>query len=120
MAKRKEKEENRKAGRLPQQQAGKESDKMWRAQVWDCQQSGLFLVVVALSWEGLQVPGALFPPKSRVGGYGFHSHLLTARREEWPVEAKGQNEQPASVRASEGLFHPGNGGHLCPGTGSGA
>ncbi|KAM9625493.1 EF-hand calcium-binding domain-containing protein 12-like isoform 1-T1 [Morphnus guianensis] len=33
MAKRKEKEENRKAGRLPQQQAGRESDKMQRAQL---------------------------------------------------------------------------------------
>ena len=125
MAERKEKEENSKAGRvilpeLPPQQAGRESDKMQRAQVWEYQQSSLFLVRVALSWEGLQVPAALLPPKSRVGGWGFHSRLLTAVREELPVEAKGQNEQPARLRASVGLLRPWQGGHLCPGAGSGA
>lgn len=125
MAKRKEKEENKKAGRvtlpkLPEQQAGRESDKMWRAQVWEYQQSSLFLVWVALSLEGLQVPAASFPPKSRVGGCGFDSRLLTAVREELLVEAKGQNEQPARVRSSVGLLRPWKGGHLCPGTSSGA
>lgn len=119
MAKWKEKEKKREA-ELPRQQARKESDKMRKAQVREYQQSSLCLVGVALSWGGLQVPAALLPPKSRAGSCGFHSHLLTAAREELPVEAKGQTKQLARVRASVGQLHPWKGGHICPGTGPGA
>lgn len=109
MAKRKEEEQNREAGsitfpELPQQHAGRGSDEMQRAQVWEYQRSSLLLVGVALNWECLQVPAASLPPKSRAGGCGFPSSLLTAVREELLVEAKGQNEQLARVRASVGLL----------------
>lgn len=126
MAKRAEKEEKGKAGRvtlpnLPHHQAGRESAEVQKAQVWGYEQSSLLLAGVALSWEGLQVPAASLTPTSRAGGCGFPPCLLTAaREEELPVEAKGQNEQLARVRASAGLLCPGKGGPLCPGAGSGA
>lgn len=83
---------------LPHHQAGRERAELQRAQVREYQESSRLLAGVAPSWEGLQVPAASLTPKSRAGGCGFPPRLLTAaREEELPVEAKGQNEQLASI-----------------------
>ncbi|XP_069650545.1 uncharacterized protein [Haliaeetus albicilla] len=79
MAKRKEKEENRKAGRLPQQQAGRESDKMWRAQT-----------KVSISDKDLE-DVVIFLTSSKPGNFISLEDLIDCQKQ-WLEMRKGQSQ----------------------------
>ncbi|KAM9623276.1 uncharacterized protein ACIBXB_018034 isoform 4-T4 [Morphnus guianensis] len=80
MAKRKEKEENRKAGRLPQQQAGRESDKMQRAQT-----------KVSISEKDLE-DVVIFLTSSKPGNFISLEDLIDCQKQ-WLEMRKGQSQE---------------------------